>query len=194
MRFAVLSGSLLIAWRVSKVPDLRRYFAVQLLASMATEGMLLGTGERSPWYATAFVLSDAAIFLAMIPLTWEALSQHPLRFIAVLNGLAAAVGLWFISAVGREMTLYQWIGSAAGSFLVMCAVATGMGAAYLNGTSKRIALSLMALWFAQSLYEFGFTLHIDSPDWIMVNEFLPAVIVASGCLWLALFCRTEETA
>jgi hypothetical protein len=192
VRFAILAVALLIAWRASRAPDLRRYFAVQLAAAIAIYAALLSVSEHSHWYVTVFILSDLAVFAAMIPLAWEALSQHPMRFVAVFNGLAIGTGLAVISAIGRDMTHYQWIGAVAGAFLVMCAVSTGMGAAYLSGTSRRIAISLMALWFAQSLYEFGFTLHIDEPGWITLNEFLPAMILASGCLWLALFCRSEK--
>lgn len=191
MRFAILAGSLLIAWRVSRVPDLRRYFAVQLLAAIAEEVTLLKVSEHSPWYVAVFILSDLAVFAAMVPLAWEALSQHRKRWAAVAAGLVLAITLSGVSMWRQEMTPYKWIGLGAGAYLVLCAVCCGLGAAFLNGMSRRIALSLMALWFAQSLYEFGFTLHIDSPGWITVNEFLPAVIVASGCLWLALFCRTE---
>lgn len=191
MRFALLASSILVAWRMCMIASLRHYFAAQLIAAIAIEATLLKFSEQSRVYVACFVVADVIVFLAMIPLVWTALSRHPLRSLAVANGLAIGLGLSAISASGRHLSFYQWVGSMAGAFLVLCAVCAGMGAAYLTGLSRKIALSLMALWFAQSFYEFGFTLHISSPVWLTVNEFLPTMLVASGCLWLALFCRNQ---
>lgn len=191
MRFVLLASSLLIAWRMCLVASLRHYFAAQLIAALVIEGTLLRFNEHSHLYIAIFVVADVIVFVTMIPLVWTTLSQHPLRSLAVANGLAIGLGLSAISASGRDLTFYQWVGAMAGAFLVLCAVCSGMGAAYLSGTSRKIALSLMVMWFVQALYEFGFTLHIESPVWLNVNEFLPSMVVASGCLWLALFCRNR---
>lgn len=176
------------------MPDLRRYFAAQLLAIMVEELTLGKFSENSPVYAAAFIIGDLIVFATMVPLVWESLSKHTKRWAAIAAGLVMAMMLSGVAIWRQDMTAYKWIGTGDGVYLVLCAVCCGLGAAFLSGMSQRIALSLMALWFAQSLYEFGFTLHIESPGWITANEFLPAVIVASGCLWLALFCTAKETA
>jgi hypothetical protein len=191
VRFIAIASALLIAWRVCRISELRRYFASQLVAIMLIETALLRLSEHSLWYAAIYIAADLIVFSAMVPIVWRTLCFHPMRLIPILNGVAIGAAVWMITKTAGNMTIYQIINSAEGAFLAMCAVCAGLGAAYLSGTDRRIAFSVAGLWLAQAIYRFGFTLHIESSFWVRLNESIPTFLVGCGCLWLALFCKAR---
>ena len=82
----------------------------------------------------------------------------------------------------------DWIGATNGAGDAFLATFPMFGAAHLGGVRRRLAVSLFTMWMAQAYYEFGCTLHWNTHEWQSLNEWLPSMIVAGGCLWLSLFC------
>jgi hypothetical protein len=147
--------------------------------------VLIGWGESSHVYAWAYILGELIVFAAMIPLVWSALYFHPMRSTAIGASLVIGSFLVWLSLSAAPVTRAAIINAVDGGLLVAFGVPCGMGAAYLEGTSRILALSLMCFWLALAGFRLGFPLHFDSWVWDRLNEFLPTLIVAAGCLWLA---------
>lgn len=86
----------------------------------------------------------------------------------------------------------DWIGATNGAGDAFLATFPMFGAAHLGGVRRRLAVSLFAMWMAQAYYEFGWSLHRQTHTWQALNEVVPTMIVAAGCLWLALFCGPKS--
>jgi len=131
---------------------------------------------------------------SMAPVAWEAFREHPAKLVAL--GSAFLITAAYAGAVltKKPFTFDGIANLADASCLLFAGLLAGFGIPYLKGTSKRIAFSLMFLWVSQAAYQICFTLNITSHAWKQLNEFLPTMIVAAGCLWLAWFThvRTPE--
>jgi hypothetical protein len=160
--------------------------------ALVGEGTLLFTGESSHVYLATYILIELLVFVAMVPLVYSALCFHPSRAIALSAGIVIAGWLAHLSVQGRLTGIYDWVTAIDGGLLVAFAIPTGMGAAYLKGQARTIALSLMCLWLALAAFRLGFTLHWASTLWNEMNEWVPTALVAIGCLWIARIDQGES--
>ena len=171
---------------------------MNLVASAAYEFCLLAADYRSTAYAVVFCIGAAAIWGAAVPLAYSALPTMPpsgrrgLRGFVGVAAFALAALLFYCDVHRSGLQMSDWIGAANGAGDAFLAAFPMFGAAYVAGVQRRLALSLFAMWMAQAYYEFGWTLHWTAHEWQQLNEWLPSLIVASGCLWLGLFCNPKR--
>jgi hypothetical protein len=190
VRFAVIALSLALAYRFASHAPLRRYFAANLGCSVVWEALLLRWSYNSTIYAVAWCLGIACIYIFELELMWASICFVPVRYRLILPAFALSLLLVWNS---HPRGLFEWIQYVSGGMDLFAAIPCGLGAAYLSGTPRKIAVSLAFLWLVQSLYEFGFGLHLSNPAWITLNSWAPTFILAAGSLWLC-FCAREQAA
>lgn len=182
MRFAVITICLALAWRFASHDGLRRYFASNLVVGLILEACLLRWPYNSIPYTVLWISGCLIIYWFELSLMWNAICFVPVRSLILLPSLGmAALLVWNSHPRG----LFEWTGHVNASADLFCAIPAGVGAAYLHGTPRKIALSLSFLWLAQSLYGFGWGLHLSNPDWVILNNWLPTFLTAAGSLWLS---------
>jgi hypothetical protein len=190
VRFLAIVVCLALAWRYASHAPLRRYFAANLICSVICELVLLRWPYNSAVYAVAWCVGVAVIFVLELDLMWYSIHRVPVRKLVLLPALGISTMLGFQT---HPSSLFQWIQTLNGASDCFCGFAAGIGAAHLDGPSRKIALSLSLLWLSQSLYEFGFGLHLRSPAWVTLNNWMPTFLVAAGSLWLAYLGRYTQS-
>jgi hypothetical protein len=157
-----------------------------LTCAVVWEVLLLHWPYNSTVYAVAWCSGMALIFSFAASLTWDAICFIPIRSLIIIPSVAIAC---LLSYKTHPSGIFGWIQAVSASIELLCAIPTGIGAAYQTGTARKIALTLSLMWLAQALYDYGFELHIGSPWWISLNGVLPTMIVVAACLWLSIVGR-----
>jgi hypothetical protein len=185
---------LCIGWAAS-VPTPRvvhRYLMAQFMASVIGEAVLAKVEDiTNELYAIVFIALSLVVYATMLGIMREAIRKHPARLLAVCVG--AAVAMLTVSSVvlNRNLGLFDWMATIDAAVLIFMAVCSGLGAAHHTPQWQRISLTLMAFWLAQAVFELGLTMHLWNSYWMRTNEWLPAILVCSGCAWLARISRLK---
>jgi hypothetical protein len=191
MRFLIAVACLTVAWRYASHAGLRRYFAVNLACTAVWELMLMRWSYDSTVYAVAWIMGIGAIYVFELALMRDTIRTIRPTVLPYLSGSLAFALLMLV--ITHPKGLLEWVQAANGASDLFCAIPTLLGAAWLSGIPRKIGFSLGALWLTQAAYELGFGLHLTSPAWITVNNWLPTLIVAVGCLWIAHIGHREES-
>lgn len=185
MQWAVTLAVLAFVCCVKVPRALHRYFVAEFLAVLSYFVILRFRTEYSPLYVADFILMESLVLVMVFGLAWEVLRDYSHK--AIVLDLALALALFPTAAAtwSRKLGLYDWIAVAEGFLYLFASIPTGLAAAQAKGKAKRMALSLLALWMAQSAWEYGFTLHLWQPDWMRINEWFSLLLGSGGSLWLA---------
>lgn len=164
---------------------LHRYFVAEFLAVLSYAAILWFKPETSKLYIADFIVMESLILVAAFGLMLDTVREYQYRDIAFDVALAGALVTAAATVWGRKLGLYDWIAVSEGFLYMLAAIPMGLAASKLSGKAKRMALSLLWLWMAQSGYEYGFTLHLWQADWMRINEWFPLLLGSGGSLWLA---------
>jgi hypothetical protein len=196
IRAGIVCACLVLAtWR-APYWKLRWFLIANLFETTACEIALHRWAYSSVQYGVVFSLGAAAIFCAALPLAWASVPYRQQRFAVAAVALLFA-GLAFGCDIGgTRLALASCIDALNGSGDVFLAAFPAIGTAYLYAQrgNCRLAFGLMTLWLAQAAFEFGWTLHWNAHDWIVLNDWLPSMLVAAGSIWLACFCAPKPLA
>lgn len=193
LRVLILLGAILYALTLPSPRRLRLYFWAQLLSTIVLELTLMAVGVDSPVYAAIFGGATALILATVVKLAWEALQAHHFKLLVLANASLIAGLLGWASQHGRALGMGEWIAVGEGTVLAWAAVVIGMCAAYMTRTDRNISLALMALWWAQSAFQFGFSLHFDSPFWLRLNYVAPTALIVTALVGMGQILKKKDT-
>jgi hypothetical protein len=130
-------------------------------------------------YAWVYSLTSLPIFAAIGWITWASLGsrEHRLRAAATSFILSVTIGHLVFVEIARP-TAYDWITLIEGVLLVWAGTLLGFAAIYSE--RKDVALCLSILWLAQALFSLGYVLHLNWPEWLAANWYVPQAIPAVG--------------
>lgn len=178
-------------------PPFSVYFHAQLIFTFLVWGsLLLGADEYSLFYRCVFVAGTIPIFVGSWWGITEYLAEHPYknRIWAVGVMLALVMGAVSYNGMTKPLKAYNWIAIWEGCCLVVLGFALSHAITPQRGNRKLIGMLLSVLWLLQALFEFGFTLHMPSPEWDRLNDYLPAMMVIGTFLAIGTLLRFKESA
>lgn len=171
---------------------IHRYLLTQLFASIVGESALAGAlGDVSnATYTEIFLALSIGVYWAMGQIVKESLRAHPSRVVAfIVSG--AITSCVAGSMLGHVAGPFDWLTLLDAAVLVFMGVCVGMGAATQSRAWQHTSLVLMAFWFAQAIFEYGLTFHVWNPEWMRMNQWVPAILTSAGCAWVSQIARIK---
>jgi hypothetical protein len=170
------------SWAFARLaPDSIKHYFFAKLASAASCWAVYARYGRSIQYTAIFVLMGAWCLAVMLILAREYLPKG--------KRWAWAIGLGCALLLAGKVLLsgehYTPIELGEGAVTMFAAIPACVAAASLDGPAARVTRVLALLWLLESLFEFGFSLHLPKGQWLDLNERLPTVLACIGAIVLA---------
>jgi hypothetical protein len=177
VKFICLVGAICYVLTEALPKRLFWYFVWQLVYTLAVFTTASFIFPDTSWqYALVFSIFTVPILWCVVRLTLEALEAHKARWLALATGILAAYALGWLAYRGlaKPMAYYDWIALAEGAVVSFAGVSSGLALPYV--ARKRVLGVLATLWLAQSVWQFGFPLHIHSEAWLRLNWYIPSTL------------------
>lgn len=192
IRFCLDVGCLGWALRVRTPLAIRCFIAMNLVAAMAEEETLALSKVSSIPYTVVWVLMSLGVYWTMGRIVKEVLAvqskEYPSRALAlIVAGAVTAIVAGTI--LGHVLGPFDWVTLLDSAVLVFMGACVGIGAAKQTRPWQKTSFVLMFYWFLQAIFEIALTTHLWNPAWMRANEWFPAVLTCTGCVWIAHISR-----
>jgi hypothetical protein len=193
--FWLLIPCLIVALLWARREELEIYLLANLAQSVICCIALRFWTYDSRTFAFIFAPLAGLIFLSALPLLYESIYFIGNRRALLALSLFFAALLFRIASHDHLMGHNEWIEYTNGAGDAFLGFSSMVGAAYLRMWKRpfwKVAMSFGAMLMVQSFYEFGWSLHLGSQEWITLNQWMPSAILCVGSLTMAIADRMPQ--